>query len=89
MIGLFPDVTFTTGERHVGDGDRLVLYTDGVTEALNDEGEEFGEERLIAAARGGASSAVGVQEAIVAAHTRFTADTPRSDDMTLLIARGR
>jgi len=89
VIGLFPDVTFTTGDLHVGDGDHLVLYTDGVTEALNDEGEEFGEERLIAAARDGASSAAAVQEAIIAAHTRFTADTPRSDDMTLLVARGR
>ena len=50
-IGLFPDSTYTQQELVLESGDRLVLFTDGVTEARNAEDEEFGEDRLIALVR--------------------------------------
>ena len=46
VLGVFPDATYRTGEVSLDRGDRLLLYTDGITEVLNDEDEEFGEERL-------------------------------------------
>src|SRR5215467_16158516 len=51
VVGLFEEWECTMGERELTPGDSVLLYTDGVTEALNEEGEEFGEERLLEAAR--------------------------------------
>jgi serine phosphatase RsbU (regulator of sigma subunit) len=47
VLGLFKDWACAIGESTLLPGDTLVLYTDGVTEAFNDRGEEFGEQRLV------------------------------------------
>jgi len=46
VLGIFPDRLYSQDEVELHSGDCLVLYTDGVTEARNSDGEEFGEERL-------------------------------------------
>jgi len=46
VIGAFPDSTFTQQEIQLYEGDKLLLFTDGVTEARNAAGEEFGDARL-------------------------------------------
>jgi len=46
VIGAFCDSTFTQQEIQLNDGDKLLLFTDGVTEARNAAGDEFGEQRL-------------------------------------------
>ena len=46
VIGAFPVSTFTQREIQLYEGDKLLLFTDGVTEARNADGEEFGDERL-------------------------------------------
>jgi serine phosphatase RsbU (regulator of sigma subunit)/catechol 2,3-dioxygenase-like lactoylglutathione lyase family enzyme len=51
VLGLFSEWECTIGESGLAAGDTLVLYTDGVTEAFNDGGEEFGEQRLIESLR--------------------------------------
>ena len=48
MLGPFPDLPFEQGTIELQSGDRLVLFTDGITEATNDQDEEFDEARLIA-----------------------------------------
>lgn len=48
VLGVFPMQTFSLGVMDLAPGDRVVLFTDGVTEAANQEGEEFGEARLLA-----------------------------------------
>jgi sigma-B regulation protein RsbU (phosphoserine phosphatase) len=50
VLGVFAESTYEQGDFPVGPGDRLVLYTDGITEGRNGAGEEFGEERLAASA---------------------------------------
>lgn len=47
VLGAFPNARFTQDEIQLRDGDRLVLFTDGLTEATDETGEQFGEERLI------------------------------------------
>ena len=49
MLGVFPKWNYEQGEIELASGDRLLLFTDGVAEVRNAAGEEFGEERLIAA----------------------------------------
>jgi sigma-B regulation protein RsbU (phosphoserine phosphatase) len=68
-------------------GDVLILYTDGITEARNRQGEEFGPERLVAAALGAqAQDAAGVAQAIMNASERFSTN-PSADDRTVLVLR--
>jgi phosphoserine phosphatase RsbU/P len=47
ILGVFPVQSFDMGTYDLGPGDRVLLFTDGVTEAPNAEGEEFGEARLL------------------------------------------
>jgi len=46
VLGVFPDATFNQADVSFDPGDRLLFYTDGISEARNASGEEFGEERL-------------------------------------------
>jgi sigma-B regulation protein RsbU (phosphoserine phosphatase) len=52
VLGVLPAGTYEPGQLTIHSGDRLVLYTDGITEARNDADEEFGEDRLRAGAAG-------------------------------------
>ena len=66
----------------------MVLYSDGVTEAQDGGGEEFGEERLQAVVREAAGqSADELADRIVAAIDAFAGDAPQFDDITLLVVR--
>ena len=47
LLGLFKEWDCSTREQELAPGDVLALYTDGITEAGNEQGEEFGERRLI------------------------------------------
>jgi serine phosphatase RsbU (regulator of sigma subunit)/DNA-binding NarL/FixJ family response regulator len=70
----------------LGPADVLLLYTDGVTDALSPRGTAFGTERLLQAAQQRpAGSAHGIQTAILAALDRFTGDAPPLDDITLVV----
>lgn len=51
VVGLFKQWDCSLGENELRAGDTLVFYTDGVTESFNEEREQFGEERLVAAMR--------------------------------------
>ena len=51
LLGVFPEWKYEDSEVRLFPGDRILLFTDGITEAGMEGGEEFGEERLIASAR--------------------------------------
>ena len=89
-LGVVPG--FDYGQRTVTlePGDTLVLYTDGVTEAMNDAHEEFGVERLRAIfASGPLGDSRATSEAVFDAVHEFAGDTPQSDDVTCLtLCRG-
>jgi sigma-B regulation protein RsbU (phosphoserine phosphatase) len=49
IVGAFQESKYTEGQLNLRTGVRLVMFTDGVTEAVNGEDEEFGEKRLVEA----------------------------------------
>ena len=68
--------------------DCLVLYTDGVTEALNTEGDEFGLERTIEAVRASATDgAQAIVKRVIDDVHNFTGSNPQNDDITLIAIR--
>jgi sigma-B regulation protein RsbU (phosphoserine phosphatase) len=87
-LGIRPDATYREGRTQLQSGDVLVIYSDGVSEAPNAEGEEFGTARLQeVVARNMDASAAGIRDRIEAALTKFAQGTPASDDITLVIAK--
>jgi len=87
VLGLFKEWDCAIGERRLSAGDTLALYTDGVTEAFNDAGEEFGEQRLVAALRRHRQlPSQALLASIVAEVQQFSA-REQHDDITLVVAR--
>jgi len=87
VVGLFEEWQCEVAEVTLAPGDTLVLYTDGVTEASNAGGEEFGESRLLDTLMNRAQLSVGpLLEAIIEAVQQFSAGQ-QQDDITLVIAR--
>ncbi|MBF0507180.1 MAG: SpoIIE family protein phosphatase [Nitrospirae bacterium] len=88
VIGAFEGMTYTLEKLMLGPGDTVFMYTDGVTEAMNEKEELFSDERL---ERELASlNVVGIQElvsGIMEKITFFTGDAPQSDDITMLAVR--
>jgi serine phosphatase RsbU (regulator of sigma subunit)/catechol 2,3-dioxygenase-like lactoylglutathione lyase family enzyme len=87
VVGLFEKWDCAMEERKLAPGDTLLLYTDGVTEALNAEGEEFGEERLLEAARQHRELSPPELLAAVADQARGFSPLEQSDDVTLIVAK--
>ena len=85
-VGLMEAAEFGVAEQRLAPGDKIVIYTDGVTEAQNAAGEFFGKKRLrqIVTARAG-ERCQAVHDAIQEAVTEFTEGAPQSDDITLVV----
>lgn len=89
-VGLLPGARFDLDYRDLAAGDRLVLYTDGVTEAENGKGEFFGRKGLRdAVQRAGNAGCRELHDAIKKEILDFTAGAEQSDDVTLLIVEYR
>jgi sigma-B regulation protein RsbU (phosphoserine phosphatase) len=87
-LGVMPEVTLADQQVRLEDGDVLVLYTDGVTDALDQHGHEFGLERLEqAVVKHRQRSADGIVTAIQDAMDKFVGDEPPFDDLTLVVAK--
>src|SRR5262249_39047218 len=84
-LGIERDAAWRVETVALEPGDRLILYTDGITEAQNGNGELFEVERLLHTVENcGERTAEAVQAAILAAVERFVGDAPQFDDLTLL-----
>ena len=87
-LGLTDDVVLQSVKVDIRPGDLLVLFTDGVTEAINDQEEEFGEERLVRVVTENRTlPAPEILGKILEAITIFAGDRPQHDDITLMILR--
>src|SRR5216683_40664 len=87
-LGIMPNAEFREGRTQLHYGDVLVIYSDGVSEAVNPAGEEFGPTRLYeVVARNMDASAGGIRDRIESALTKFCQGTPAADDITLVICK--
>lgn len=85
VLGVFAEQQFSSGTVQLAPGDRVILYTDGVTEACDPEGQEFGEERLLRILEAGRALPAGdLKEQILRAVAEFS-HVPWTDDATLLV----
>lgn len=85
VLGIFPQQSFAVGTARLAAGDRVVLYTDGVTEAYDGAGEEFGELRLLSLLQEHRDArASALQERILSAAGAFSRGHWH-DDATLVV----
>lgn len=88
MLGLFPEATYSFVEIQLDEGDRVLLFTDGILEAMNSAREEFGKSRLKKFLAASSSSASHLADALLLELRRWTGAEPQrahDDDITLLI----
>ena len=89
VLGLFPDWDCSILECGINCGDTLALYTDGVTESLNDFEQEFGEERLMDVLRRKRSLPAQELALSVVEEVQSFSTKKQHDDITLIIAKGK
>jgi phosphoserine phosphatase RsbU/P len=88
VLGIFPDVHYEQGRIQLRPYDSLIAFTDGISEAMNAGFEEWGEERLITAAKVSTHlSAQDIVTAVIAGTDKFTAGAPQSDDLSLVVLK--
>jgi serine phosphatase RsbU (regulator of sigma subunit)/pSer/pThr/pTyr-binding forkhead associated (FHA) protein len=87
-LGIIANTEYREGRTQLSPGDVLVIYSDGVSEAVNPAGEEFGPERLYqVVAQNLNASASGIRDRIESALSKFAQGTPANDDITLVIVK--
>jgi sigma-B regulation protein RsbU (phosphoserine phosphatase) len=85
-LGILEALTFSDASLILAPGDSLVIYTDGVTDALNPQGDEYGTTRLVDALRNAApSDASRLLDHLTSGLAAFTRDVPPFDDITFFI----
>lgn len=91
-FGILSDAVHTCGETVLGPGDVLVVYSDGLTESFDQQGGDYGEDRLIAALERACAAqaeprAAALLQAVVADCERFRGGVRQQDDLTCLVLR--
>ena len=90
VLGLFESVDFVEATVELAPGDFLVVFSDGVSEAMSAAGEEYGDDRLIAGlAATTAADAASRLDRILADVERFTAGAAQHDDVTAMVVEYR
>jgi serine phosphatase RsbU (regulator of sigma subunit) len=85
VVGAFEKLDLTEAAVTLASGDALVLYTDGVTDALNAAGEDYGMDRLIAASTAAPATAPALLDSLRADLAAFTQSAPQPDDITFFV----
>lgn len=88
ICGLFPMATYEEETLQLEPGDLLVIFSDGISEALNAAGDEFGDDRILACLQQVTGQEVqAVLDSLVATVREFASGTLQSDDMTAVVLR--
>jgi hypothetical protein len=87
-IGVLEAATYELGKMRIGTGDWLVIFTDGVVEAVNSKADEYGEEELIRVVdRSSATAPADSLQNILESLDLYVGNTPQHDDMTCLLLK--
>ena len=87
-LGMLPEATFSEQRVALAEGDVLIVYSDGITEAMNESHEFFGDERLRAAIQATTGQPVeDIGMAILRALQTFVGDAPPHDDVSLMLLK--
>jgi sigma-B regulation protein RsbU (phosphoserine phosphatase) len=90
ILGLFEGVPFEEETLTLAPGDCVVVFSDGVSEALSASGDEFGEPRILEAVQGALDcDAAGVLQALIGEVREWAAGAAQNDDITALVLRYR
>jgi serine phosphatase RsbU (regulator of sigma subunit)/Flp pilus assembly protein TadD len=85
-LGVFEDAHWESDELQLSPGEAIVLYTDGVTDAQNDENQFFGEKGLLMALKHNLSgSAEQIRDSVLEDIRKFASNQPQFDDITLMV----
>jgi sigma-B regulation protein RsbU (phosphoserine phosphatase) len=88
VVGIFSEVHYEQGRLQLYPYDVLIAFTDGISEAMTADYEEWGEEQLLAAARMATHrSAQKIVTAVIESADRFTAGAAQNDDLTLVVMK--
>jgi serine phosphatase RsbU (regulator of sigma subunit) len=88
VIGMMPDVTFSEQQVDIARGDTLIVYSDGVSEAMNEREDFFGDDQLnalVLETSGMGAAAAGAH--MLARLTAFVGEAEQSDDVSLMVLR--
>ena len=87
-VGFFESADYNKKSISMGPGSVLIIYSDGINEALNEQGEEFGMDRLLQILMETTGSpADKIIQSVFAAIRKFTGSAPQHDDMTIMVVR--
>jgi sigma-B regulation protein RsbU (phosphoserine phosphatase) len=86
-LGLFEDMTYKSGKLTINPGDSVVLYTDGIPEAMNIDGTLFGDEKLtkLLSECDPSGSPKAITDKLLQQTKAFAGEAPQSDDITILV----
>jgi len=87
-LGMFCDEQFLVSEERLDSGDTLVLYTDGLVEAQNEAGNEYGKDRLLEIlSKKSSTSPQKLISACIESLSAFQSGAPVADDLTIMVIR--
>jgi len=87
-LGAFEDITYEEKEITIAIGDQLFIYSDGVCEAMNDDFEEFGKDKLLQIfGNNGYMNPIELEKKIISAIKFHIGESPQSDDMTMILVK--
>jgi len=87
-VGIQQDAIYEDGDVTLADGDWLVIFTDGLVEAVNQFGEEYGEDRLLAVLQMNTGTAPDLLlQRMIAEVNAFVGSTPQHDDITCMLIK--
>lgn len=90
LLGAVENASYDQGEVNLTAGDLLLLYTDGVTESMNEKEELFGEERLkLVITKNKERNAASIIQGVIDALKKYTGSHPQDDDITMIAVKGK